>query len=256
MADAQALLESDPALTANVLRLANSAAFGARREISTVGHALRYLGMSTVSQLAASAALRGVIPEVLPGYAMSSQAIWAHCSAVAALGEALCRAAGQARPEVFTAGLLHDVGKLAIGSFLDAHAATLRRGLEERRGTYAQLEHHFLGTDHAEVGATVAEVGATVAEAWDLPRVLALAARWHQAPEQCPDGPERVVVDAVHVANGMAHSLGLGSDQGGLVRHFDPGALDRLGLTRAHLERVVADSLERVHDLAAMHSGG
>lgn len=241
-ADFEAVLVTDPALTANLLRIANSAAYGARREIGTVAHALFYLGTLRVTELAASVSLARVVPDTLPGYGLSAEAVWVHCSTVGALTEGLARVAGKRHGLAFTAGLLHDIGKLAVGASLAERQDDMLQGLAAEDRSLVELESELLGVHHGEVGAMVAE-------RWDLPEALAAVCRWHHEPEACPDPEHQHLVDLVHVANVLAHSLGFGADVGGLARTLEPEALTRLGIERSDLEQVVAESLESVQQL-------
>lgn len=236
------VLDADPALTANLLRIANSAAYGARRKIESVQHALVYLGTLRVTELAASVSLSSVVPRKLPGYGLTAQAVWVHSSTVGALAESLARAAGQRQSLAFTAGLLHDIGKLAVGASLAERKREMLRGLGKEDQSMVELEAQLLGIDHGEVGAMLAQ-------RWDLPEGIVQACQWHHRPSDCPVSEHQVLVDLVHVANVMAHSLGFGADVGGMARDLDEEALTRLGLDESKLELVVVESLERAEQL-------
>ncbi|GEJ59225.1 HDOD domain-containing protein [Anaeromyxobacter diazotrophicus] len=244
-ADFEQVVRPDPALTANLLRVANSAYFGLRCRADSVRQAITLLGVKRVSDLAAAVALAPVIPARLPGYDVEASAFWLHSVAVATLAERLAAQLRRPCPELtFTAGLLHDMGKLAIGSFVGDAAgeilAHVRGGLP-----FVSAERAVLGVDHGEVGGLVAE-------AWSLPPAAAAAARWHHAPGDAPDDTCRPVVDLVHAADALAHALGLGADAGELARSVDAGVEARLGVRARDLEATAGGTLDDIHELAAL----
>lgn len=242
-ADFEKAIRPDPALTANLLRLVNSAFFGLRCRAESVRQAVTLIGLRRTSEVAAAAALGPVIPRLLPGYEIAASAFWLHCVAVGVLSERLSGELGVKRPDLtFTAGLLHDLGKLAIGIFVaDASGEILAR---TRQGgmSFVAAERVVLGVDHAEVGAEVAQ-------AWKLPAAIADVSRWHHEPGRAPDGADRLLVDLVHVADALAHSLGMGADVGEMARAVDPATEARLGIRARRLEHVAGESLEEIREL-------
>lgn len=242
-ADLEQAIRPDPALTANVLRIANSAYFGLRCRAGSVRQAVALLGTRRLSEIAAAAALAPILPQRLAGYEMAAAEFWRHSVAVAVFAERIAAALSfQATDGLFTAALLHDVGKLAIASCVDGAApeilARARHGV-----ALVDAERAALGVDHAEVGAAVAE-------AWHLSPAAAATARWHHAPGAAAGTPHRRAVAIVHLADGLAHVLGLGADVGELARTVDPGVQDVVGLDGTALERIAAASVEEISELA------
>lgn len=240
----EVVIRPDPALTANVLRMANSACFGQGGQVKTVRRAVQLLGTRQVIRLATSALLTRVVPRRLPGYDIEAQAFWQHCLAVALLAERLAAQQSLESPDlIFTAGLLHDIGKLVIGTFLaeGAHGASVGARLQSGATSLAEAERGELGLDHAEIGAELAAY-------WKLPAEVIWVSRWHHAPGQVPDGVDRTMVDLVHLADGLAHSLGFGADVGELSRQIDPGAVERLGLGVRDLEHVASRTILDIQD--------
>jgi len=244
-ADFEKVIRPDPALTANLLRIANSAYFGLRSPAETVRQAVTLLGQKRVYEVATAAALAPVVPARLPGYEIDAAAFWLHCVAVGVLSERLAKELDMAPPDLtFTAGLLHDVGKLAVATFV---AGASEEILERVRGgdAFACAERAVLGLDHGEVGGAI---GA----AWALPQAVRAVARWHHAPGTDAAGPDGVLVDLVHAADGLAHALGLGADVGELARTIDAGAEARLGLRSRRLERAAGESLDAIREMASL----
>lgn len=242
--DFERVIRPDPALTTNLLRLVNSAYFGLRTPAESVRQAVTLLGFKRTIEVAAAASFAPVIPARLPGYDVEARAFWLHCVAVAVLSERLSselKVPGGDR--IFTAGLLHDIGKLAVATFVSNEAteilARVRGGL-----AFVTAEREVLGVDHSQVGATVAD-------AWKLPCSVADVARWHHSPGEAPEGDRRVLADLVHVADALAHAMGLGTDAGELARTVDAGAEGRLGVRARRLERVAGECLDQIRELGA-----
>jgi putative nucleotidyltransferase with HDIG domain len=244
--DCEVVIRPDPALTANLLRLANSAYFGQSREVGSVRQAVALMGLKRVFEMAAGAAYARVIPPVLPGYGIAATGFWTHCIAVGTISERLARDLGRNVPGLlFTAGLLHDLGKLTIGSFLVEETEPMRASLAGGRISFAAAERAVLGTDHAEVGLAAAEH-------WALPPAIGIAARWHHAPLDAPTPEDRVVAGLVHAADCLAHMLGFGADVGEMRREVDRRVVEMFDLRPARLERVAGDSLAEITELARM----
>jgi putative nucleotidyltransferase with HDIG domain len=244
--DFEQVIKPDPAMTANLLRLANSAFFGCRREVTSVRQAIALLGVERVFEIASSAAFARTLPARMPGYNVPADAFWTHCIAVAALSERLAKELGFKAPALtFTAGLLHDAGKLVIGSFLVDESARLASSLHVENTTLVDAEHLVLDTDHTEVGALVVE-------SWDLPPAIGRAARWHHRPSDVPTEADGVLVDLVHASDCLAHSLGFGADVGELSRRVDPRVTERLGIKARRLEHVASESIDQIREMGQL----
>jgi putative nucleotidyltransferase with HDIG domain len=200
-----------------------------------------------VCDVATSAAFAPVIPARLAGYEVDARAFWLHSVAVAVLAERLAAETATLAPALtFTAALLHDIGKLAVSTFV-AEAEEEILALVRQGGAFAAAERAVLGIDHGEVGALVAE-------AWSLPPAIALAARWHHQPAGAPESARRRCA-LVHVADALAHALGLGADSGELARAIDPEAARLAGASVQRLERIASESLDAIHEMGRAFVG-
>jgi len=247
-ADFEDVIRPDPALTANLLRVANSAYFGLRSHAGSARQAITLLGLKRVFEVAASAAFAPVIPRALAGYDLRAEDFWRHCVAVAVLSERLAAELRCGTPDLlFTAGLLHDVGKLAAGAFVAEGQARI---LERTRAglSFAAAEREVLGICHDELGGAVAE-------AWNLPPAVRAAARWHHQPCEAPQDVDPTLVALVHVADALAHQLGFGTDVGELARRVEAGAERRLGVKVQKLEAVACAGLEQIGEMSALFQG-
>lgn len=242
VADFERVLRADPALTANLLRVANSALYAGKTRVSAVREAILRIGTRRVWEIAIAGSFGRVLPPVLRGYDMPAAVFWQHSVAVAVLAEHLARSLRVPEaPHAFTAGLLHDMGKLVIEMFLSQEQEDLVGVLDRGALALFDAEREVLGTDHGEVGMAVAEQ-------WGLPSALGLVARWHHTPEEAPEA-SRDLVAVVHVADALALQLGFGVDIGDLRRRVDPAAAVRLRLAQTALDRLAADCLAEIREM-------
>lgn len=249
--DFEKVIKPDPSLTANLLRLANSAYFGLRREVTSVKQAITLLGNKRVFEIAASAGFSKIIPPLLPGYNIRSSDFWLHSIAVAVLSERLASLLRIPAPGLlFTAGLLHDIGKLAIGSFLEDEHNDLVEKLSRDDCSFSEAEHSLLGTDHCEVGEEISK-------RWDLPDSVSWTARWHHFPTEIAEIAEikemdTSLVDLVHLADAISHMFGYGADVGELARSINPIVAQRRGLDLHSIEIVGADTEEQIKEMGEL----
>ncbi len=242
------VIKPDPALTANLLRLANSPYFGLRREVTSVRQAIALLGIKRVFELAASVSFSQVIPDKIPGYGIESKKFWVHCIAVGSLSERLAQVAGVRPPEMtFTAGLLHDIGKLGFGSFFAQEFDDILDLMGSGDISFVNSERKTMGTDHTEVGEVLAEE-------WDLPQQVVWTARWHHTPNETPKEADQVLVDLVHIADGLAHLFGFGADIGELSRRMEQGPMERIGLKVQDMELTVGDVMGQINEMTEVFS--
>ncbi|HPF69601.1 MAG TPA: HDOD domain-containing protein [Candidatus Krumholzibacteria bacterium] len=195
----QAVLERDPAMTANVLKLANSAFYGARRTIATVRSALVMLGNRSIATLAFATGMAPVLRRDLEGYGLDREAFWRHCllTGAAAAWAADLGGIEDRRTEAFTAGIVHDVGMLVIDQWLTRTGTRLTPSTDE--SVLRASERAVLGFDHAEAGAALIE-------AWGFPAALVSALRYHHVPLEADIDPR--FASAVAAADRVASVLG------------------------------------------------
>lgn len=243
--DFEKVIRPDPALTANLLKLANSAFFGFTRKIESVRQAVSLMGVKRVYELAAGGAFSGMIPDPLPGYQMKASDFWRHCIAVAILSEKLAQKLKIKAPDMtFTAGLLHDIGKLVIGKYVAEHENEILSKMKENSHlNFVAAEQNVIGSDHTDIGQILAEK-------WNLPSSVCQSIRWHHTPNECPEGVDQNLVDLVHTANNLAHILGFGADVGGLRRRVDEEVVKRLKITPEIIDTISALCIGEIEEMA------
>jgi HD-like signal output (HDOD) protein len=242
-ADLEKVIRPDPSITANLLRLANSPFFGFPRAVESVRQAIVLLGEKRLFEVVMGVAFSGLIPPVLPGYNVKAKDFWLHSVAVAVLAERLSVLLKIKVPDmIFSAGLLHDIGKLAVGMMLAEAGDLVRGSMRQESLMFVDAERAALGVDHCEIGGIIAA-------RWQLPEVIALPVRWHHDPEAGPAESQQTLY-IIQVADALAHSMGFGSDIGELARQVGAGARERLHLKVRHLEQLASEAIDSIHEAA------
>jgi putative nucleotidyltransferase with HDIG domain len=240
-AEIEEVLRYDAGLTANILKLTNSAYFGIPSKVSSVRQAIMMLGWKRLLQLVMTMCMSTVMKKPIVGYDLPQGALWRHSVAVSVAAEAVVKALKiPEAEEVFTAALLHDVGKLVLGGFvkndMDQIKAMVAKGI-----AFEVAEYMVIGTDHAEIGANILKK-------WDFPQDLVNAVNWHHDPETCEN--HCTLSDIVHIANTVGLRIGFGRDTEGARIEPSPSVTDRLGFEPVDIEVLVEQTLEGVNKLS------
>lgn len=233
----------DPGMTANILKLANSAYFGSTGEVSSIHNAIVRLGVLKVFQLVTAAAASKVLKRELAGYDLRAEDLLRHSVWVAIAAGELADALGVQTPDVlFTAGLLHDVGKLVLDEVVGEEAAGLREAMRDVNASdsFELIEQKFFGMDHAEAGAMILTK-------WKFPEVLIAAVRWHHEPEKTEGLQD--VVNMVHIADVLGYSGGIGAGIEGLHYKLSDKAVSGLNMSHSLIEAVASRVLGKMSDL-------
>jgi putative nucleotidyltransferase with HDIG domain len=238
-------LRQDPGLTANLLRLANSAYFGIPTKVGSVRQAILLLGLKRLSHMVIASCVSAIMNKPVPGYDLSAGELWRHSIAVTIAAEGLAKELNVAdTEEIFTAALLHDVGKFVLGDFVADEFPKIEKVLSEGI-TFEEAENKVLGTNHADIGGFILNK-------WSLPANIVNAVRWHHDPDSAEQSG--VMLDIVHLANVLCSMIGIGDERNGLKHQLSGGVIERLGLSPGDLAKVASQTmlwLEEFSDVVA-----
>ncbi|MFZ3101180.1 MAG: HDOD domain-containing protein [Desulfitobacteriaceae bacterium] len=231
--DLIAVISHDPALTANILRQANSSYYGYARRISSLAEAVVILGFQAIQGLAMASALSPLLKTELIGYGLDQEGLWRHSMFTAMAGKRLCKRLLLPFGEVaFIAGLLHDIGKLILTVYVQEVGSFILKKVDQENLSYRELEKKIIGFDHATVGGYIAQQ-------WNLPDELVEAITHHHTPERAQHQQQLAAI--VHVANALANLLGVGEAVDSFLNPLQEQALSLLHLTEQDLELIMAE---------------
>ncbi len=191
-----ATVQNDPAITSRILKMVNSAYYGLPNQVSSVAQAISLLGRERLKHILIGSVLRGVFSGN-DNPAFSMQAFWQHSIKTAIIARQLARQMNQIdEPEaMFTAGLLHDIGKLLmINHFPELMLATEEYMIQKRVDV--------LSAELQQIGITHTAVADALMQHWGLPRLLIDCAVLHHEPVH--DGPNRFATHLVYLANHLS----------------------------------------------------
>lgn len=221
------VLSLDEAMTGMILKLANSAYFATTHKVSSVKHAVSYLGQQNVKSLLLSASVSFLMNRPLPGYGLNRGELWTHAIGMAAGARWLTERFGSGLSDsAYAAGMLADLGMLALDSLLQEEAIP---NLNARTASTVELERQYLGVDHARLGA---EVG----QRWNLPEPLVDAIAHHHNPMQATSGLK--LAAALHLANAVLVMNGIGAGHDTSSYLTDEGAFEVLKVTPAEYDKL------------------
>ena len=241
-AQIEQILRYEPGLTANILKLTNSAFFGLPKQIGSIRQAILMIGWKKLIQIVLATCVSAIIDKPVQGYDLSPGDLWRHSIAVSVASEILVKELNlSVSEEVFTAALLHDVGKMVLGRYVKDDIAVID-GEDMQDVPFEQVERSIFGIDHAEIGANILR-------RWSFPPSMITAVRWHHDPDGAPKTNH--LIDVVHVADVLCLMSGIGVGREGLQYRPSPTACERIGLTEALLEKVASQTLQWANELAA-----
>jgi len=231
------LISMDQALTTEVLKLANSAYYGFPRRVSTISEAVVILGFSTTRSVVWSVILSSTLKKPVLGYALPEGALWRHSVAVAVGSKLILQHAnvkGVNMEEAFVAGLIHDIGKLLLATYVAGAYEEIVKVIAEGK-TFDEAERQVLGYDHAIVGSMAAEK-------WNLPNIYVDAIKYHHRPNET----DNLMAKVVHLADYIAYSMGWGSEGlEGLNYTLDESVLEELGIAPEEIDVLFNETLDQ-----------
>ena len=231
------LIKLDPALTTKVLKLCNSSYYGLPRKINSIQEALVYIGTDTLVNFILAGCLSSYYQTAQDGYGLETGELWRHSVGCALASQRLATVSGEGDgAEAFTAGLLHDVGKIILNAYVRDEFKQIIEQVEERNVPFEQAEREIIGFSHTDAGAEMAR-------SWNLPESLVEAIAFHQNPTLAKTHAR--LVSQVHLGNILCVSFGIGVANDGLAYTFHPVALETLGLEVVDLRRLSLDIHEQ-----------
>jgi putative nucleotidyltransferase with HDIG domain len=197
------LISTDQALTAKLLKLANSAYYGYSREISTVNMAIVVLGFNTVKDMGLWVSVFDAFKNASSATGFDAVKFWEHSAACGVAARMLSKNSGSRYTgEAFVAGLLHDMGKMILNQYFEKELVEVLRMARDEAVCLESAELAVLGVSHGRIGAWLAEK-------WNLPAIISDTIMHHHDPWDSRTEPAFVAL--VAVADILCHRAQIGS---------------------------------------------
>ena len=215
----------DQVLTMKVLKIVNSAYYGFRQRIATLDRAVVILGFNNIKNLALSASIFENLGGEEEGE-FDQTKFWGHSIGCGVTTKALARKFGydpKSLEESFTAGLLHDIGKVLLDKFAHDEFSQAVRRAAEKDMLIVEAEREVLGADHTDMGHWLAVK-------WGLPTALKEVISYHHTPESAKEAVE--LTGLVHFADILVRRKKIGSGGDNQVPTLNANVFSKLKLTQ------------------------
>ena len=228
------IIKSDEVLTAAVLRRANSVAFGSTGRVFDLCQSIVRLGSRNLTHVVMEQKSSDVFGATGAAFGLARGALWRSGVGGAIGAEFIAKkAAPQDMGLAYVAGLLRDIGKIALESFFGDQYFKLLAPHSDASRTFVEVERLGLGFDHAMVGEAMGRK-------WGLPDRLCSAIRYHHEPPAPGEEGHDILNDLVHAADAICLWAGLAVGHDGLAYNLAPHVRESLGLTRHEAELEIA----------------
>jgi len=235
--DLAKVIETDQAIVSRILKIANSAYYGAVGRVASVQQASVVLGVKTLQELLTLACASGLLGQELEGYELAAGDMWQHSLAVAAASRMIAERDHPALAEdAFSAGLIHDCGKLILNPYVNERKPQFKAFMADGDKSFLIAERDILGFDHSEIASDVCEK-------WQIPRHIGLAIRYHHYPERSNDNGLAYIL---HVADSIAIMSGVGTGFDGMLYEMNEKALAFLHMDMNGVQEIMARVIEYV----------
>lgn len=233
-----ALISSDPALAARMLKLANSALFKTRNPVDSIYTAISVIGTKQLRDLV----LATIVIDNFEGVdhaRLNMEDFWRHSIACGIAARVI--ATYQREPNVeryYLMGLFHDMGRIILLSESPKEETAILLEADQKDCLVLPLEQKHLGFTHAEISARLLKL-------WNLPEIQQEAVHYHHAPLEAPN--ESAAASVVHVADWIAHGLNYGTSGEKYVPPLDEAAWEILHIPVSALDTLIKHIDEQYH---------
>lgn len=237
--DLNQVISLDPVLVGRVLKLINSAYYGLGQQVTSLVRAIIMLGINTVKNLALSTAVLRNLTSKKDFQALDMEGFWRHSLCVGVAAKVLARKRNvdsKLLDEYFTAGLLHDIGKIPLNAVLSHEYVQAIADSDRRQISLHLAEANALGIDHAAAGTMIVK-------AWKLGGAIGDAVAWHHN-YMAYEGEHKDVVYIVALANRFASVMEIGFSGNRYPEKLDPSIWTYLNVERDIVVEI-ADEVNR-----------
>ncbi len=241
------VLRYDQGITASILQLTNSAHFGLPQQVTSLDTALALLGQTQLRQILIASASLPYLTRPLPGYGLTSLDLWSHSIGCAVTAEAIAHRLKYSDPSIlFTAGILHDIGKVVLSMYVSLKLQDIKQVASEKNLTFMEAEWNILGTDHAVIGYELLKY-------WEFPRDLARAVRNHHDPDLYIQNDMSAILS---MANIICALLGIGVGFDAYLYNIPDTIMDKLDIGQKDIDLFMMDalnSMKKVEDILSIN---
>jgi putative nucleotidyltransferase with HDIG domain len=235
LSDIADLIVNDPALTANLLKICNSAYFALPRRVESVHDAVTWIGLDQIVDLVLTSSLSKNLSKGLAGYGLGEGELWRHAVTSAHIAKSLANRFGvsQNRHLIYTAALLKDIGKLILGRFVAFSAEKISILVHSQGYSFNEAEKNVIGMNHEELGAMVGKK-------WSFSDKLIYIIRHHHLADE--SARQDLETTLVYLADIACMLMGICTGTDGLSYRFYSDVLKRIHVSEKELQEIIAQA--------------
>ena len=231
------LIANDPVLTADLMKICNSAYFSLPRRVESLNDAVSWVGLDQIVELVLTNTISDNFNKGLEGYGLGEGELWRHAVTSAHVAKSLAHRCGisQNKHLLYTAALLKDIGKLLLGRYAAFSAEKINILVDAQGYSFNDAEKKVIGMNHEELGALVGEK-------WSFSEKLIHIIRHHHLAE----ASERKNLETaiVYLSDIICMMIGIGTGTDGLSYRFYGDVLKRLNISERDLQAIIAETGE------------
>ena len=237
LAEIADLIVNDPALTANLLKICNSAYFGLPRKVESVKDAVAWVGLDQTVELVVTNSVSKNFNKGLEGYGLGEGELWRHAVTSAHVAKSLAQryGASQNKHFIYTAALLKDIGKLILGRFVAFSLEKINIRVNSQGYSFNDAEKNVIGMNHEELGAMVGEK-------WSFSEKLIYIIRHHHLTDE--SARQDLETTLIYLADVICMMMGICAGTDGLSYRFYSDVLKRINLSEKDLQGIIAETSE------------
>ena len=240
------IVKYDQGMTANLLRICNSAYFGLAKEITSVKQAVAYLGIDKVASLIMMGNSADNFKEAQAGYDLTEGELWRYSVSSALMAQDLAEKRNLNNISlIFTSALLKDIGKVVLNTYIKNSFEAINKAVQSKGITFIDAEKEVIGIDHAELGARVAE-------RWNFSPVMVNIIRNHHHPEKAL--PDDLSIPIVYMADCICMMMGRDVGSDGLAYRYYQDIVDQLHFSDIDIQKTIAGFREKLEDIEELVS--
>jgi putative nucleotidyltransferase with HDIG domain len=241
------VIQYDSKLSASIVKMANSSYFGSMHESRTINEAVLHLGRKNLLRAIQTFGASQYYKTGSPGYFDQARDLWKHSVAVALMSQILSKKiTGDENENLYTAALLHDVGKIVMGEFV--------RNETEKFSVLVSYHMSFLEAEELVLGINHADVGGNIAAHWNFSIEIRDAIAFHHRPDLL-EKEDKVMPWIINMADEACLMMGIGNSVEGLAQRAVGASLKKFNLRMRDLEKsmvMLSDDLNSARNLISI----
>ncbi len=245
ISDIVEVIQYDPGITANLLRICNSAYFSPRKPIESIKQAVAYLGMEKVANMIIMSGNAKNFCASQEGYDLQEGELWRYSVSSALIAQDIAEKMKYPNlPLIFTSALLKDIGKVILSNYVKDAFQEIWEKVKKLNFSFNEAEKEVIGIDHAELGAMIVE-------RWNFSPDMIKIIRYHHDPDKV-DGD--ISVPIIYLADSICMMIGVGVGSDGLSYRYHNEVMERLGISHHTVQTIIMNYWENMRNVEELIS--